>query len=179
MALQHHDFKLRLRDAERLWLFVQLRLSDQEALDASLKEVQLSSRSWELEAKEDMERAVQVEAERDAARHEATMARLDIEAMRGARAQVATELARVRHVSAATKDARLKADSERDAAQQTLVVAEEARRKVEEENGHLTDEQLSLLMELGATKDDFTAFREKTLAPERRQWKRNSMRAVM
>ena len=31
-----------------------------------------------------------------------------------------------------------------------------------EENGRLTDERLSLLMELGATKDDFVAFREKS-----------------
>ena len=43
-----------------------------------------------------------------------------------------------------------------------MVAAEEARRKTEEENGRLIDEQLSLLMELGATKDDFTAFRERT-----------------
>ena len=33
-----------------------------------------------------------------------------------------------------------------------------------EENGRLTDERLSLLMELGATKDDFVAFREKSSA---------------
>ena len=39
---------------------------------------------------------------------------------------------------------------------------EEACRKAEEENGLLTDERLSLVMELGATKDDFAAFREKT-----------------
>ena len=43
-----------------------------------------------------------------------------------------------------------------------MVTAEEARRKAEEENGHLTDERLSLLVELGATKDDFEAFRERT-----------------
>ena len=52
---------------ERLRLFVQLRLSDQEALDASLKEAQLSSRRWELEAKEAMERVVWAEIERDVA----------------------------------------------------------------------------------------------------------------
>ena len=67
MALQHYDFELRLRDAERLRLFVKLRLSDQEALDASLKEAQLSSQRWELKAKEAMERAVWAETERDAA----------------------------------------------------------------------------------------------------------------
>ena len=41
---------------------------------------------------------------------------------------------------------------------------EEARRKAEEENGCLTDERFSFLMELGATKDDFAAFLEKTSA---------------
>ena len=35
---------------------------------------------------------------------------------------------------------------------------------MEEENGHLTDERLSLLMELGAIKEDFAAFREKSSA---------------
>ena len=45
-----------------------------------------------------------------------------------------------------------------------MVAAEEALRKAEEENGRLTDERLSLLMELGATNDDFVAFREKTSA---------------
>ena len=35
---------------------------------------------------------------------------------------------------------------------------------MEEENGRLTDERLSLLMELGATKDDFPAFQERTFA---------------
>ena len=89
---------------------------------------------------------------------------LDIEVMSGARAQVEAELACVRHVLAIAKGARLKADSEHDAAQQALVVVEEARRKVKEENGPLTDERLSLLMELGPTKDDFVAFREKTSA---------------
>ena len=109
-----------------------------------------------------MERAVRAEAERDAARHEVAMDRLETEAMSVARAQVEAELARVRRVSVAAEDTRSKADSERDAAQQALVTAEEARRKAEEENGCLTDERLSLLMELRATKDDFAAFREKT-----------------
>ena len=105
MTYQHHDFELRLRDAERLRLFVQSRLSYQEALDASLKKAQHSSRRLELEAKEAGERAVQAEVERDVARHEAAMARLEIEAMSGAWAQVEAELVHVRGVSAAVKDA--------------------------------------------------------------------------
>ena len=37
----------------------------------------------------------------------------------------------------------------------------EACKKVEEENGRLTDERLALVMELGTVKDEFAAFREK------------------
>ena len=129
-----------MRDAKRLRLFVQSRLFDQEALDASLKEAQLSSRHWELEAKKAMERAVRAETERDAAQHEAAMARLEIDAMSGALAQLEAELALVRHILVITKDARLKSDSDRDAAQQALVVAEETRRKADDENGRLTYE---------------------------------------
>ena len=44
------------------------------------------------------------------------------------------------------------------------MAAKEACQRVEEENGHLTDERLSLFVELGATKDDFAAFREKSFA---------------
>ena len=78
--------------------------------------------------------------------------------MSGARAQVEAKLVRFRGVSVAAEDTQLKEDSKCDAAQQALVAAEEARWKVKEENGRLTNERLSLLMELGATKDDFVAF---------------------
>ena len=40
----------------------------------------------------------------------------------------------------------------------------EACKKVEEENDHLADEKLALVIELGALKDDFTAFRDKAVA---------------
>ena len=60
-----------------------------------MKEAQLSSQHWELEAKEAREREVRVETELDVARHEATMARLEIDAMSGAWAQVEAELAHV------------------------------------------------------------------------------------
>ena len=39
----------------------------------------------------------------------------------------------------------------------------EACKKVEEENGHLADEKLALVLELGALKDDFAAFRDKAV----------------
>ena len=64
-------------DVEKLRLYVQSGLSDQEILNASLKEAQLNAQRWELEAKEAVDRAARTEAERDAARHEAAMARLE------------------------------------------------------------------------------------------------------
>ena len=42
------------------------------------------------------------------------------------------------------------------------MATKEAFQRVEEENGHLTNERLSLLVELGATKDDFATFWEKS-----------------
>ena len=44
------------------------------------------------------------------------------------------------------------------------MAAKEDCRRVEEENGPLTDERLSLLVELRPTKDDFVAFQEKSFA---------------
>ena len=57
--------------------------------------MEVSSRRWDSEAKETVERAVRVEAERDVARHEASMARLDAKAAGSTQAQVESELARV------------------------------------------------------------------------------------
>ena len=39
--------------------------------------------------------------------------------------------------------------------------AQEVLKKAEEENGHLADEKVALIIELGALKDDFFAFRDK------------------
>ena len=80
MSLQHREFITRLRDVERLRLYVESGLSSRESLDASLKEAQLSVRCLELEDKEAADMAARAEDERDAARHEVVMARLEIEA---------------------------------------------------------------------------------------------------
>ena len=72
MSLQHREFVNRLRDAERLRLYVQSWISTQESL--------------ELEAKEVADKAARVEEERDAARHETEMAWLETEAVDNARA---------------------------------------------------------------------------------------------
>ena len=95
MALQHHEFELRLRDAERLRLYVQSGMAEWETQSASLKEAELACRRLELEAKESAERAARAEAERDAARHEATMAKLEIEGAVNTLAQMESELTRV------------------------------------------------------------------------------------
>ena len=79
MALQHHEFELWLRDAERLRLYVQSGMAEREMQSASLKEAELACCRLELEAKESAKRAVQARAERDTARHEAAMAKLETE----------------------------------------------------------------------------------------------------
>ena len=75
-----------------------------------------------------------------------------------------SELTRAQRALAVVKNARLRAESERGVAQEALVVAGEAYRKAEEENSHLTNERLALVMELRTIKDDFAAFREKAVA---------------
>ena len=95
MALQHHEFELRLRDAERLRLFVQASMEEQEMRDASLKKAELECRHLELEAKESAERAARAEAKRETALHEAAMAKLAPKGAFNTRVQIETELARV------------------------------------------------------------------------------------
>ena len=58
----------------------------------------------------------------------------------------------------------LKAESELDSARQALAAVKEAFQRAEEENSSSTDERLSILMELGAIKEDFTTFRAKSSA---------------
>ena len=164
MSLQHREFINRLRDVERLRLYVQSGLSTQESLDASLKDVQMIVQRLELEAKEAADKEAWAEEERDAARHETAMARLEIEAVGNARAPVESELSRVQCALTTSEGGWLKAESELEFLQQALAAAKEACRKAEEENGRLTDERLSLVMEPGATKEDFAAFREKSSA---------------
>ena len=163
MELQHHEFELRLRDAERLRLYVQSGMAEQEKQSASLKEAELVCRHLELEEKESAERAVWAEAERDVKRHEAAMAKLQIEGAVNTRAQVEFELARVQRALADAENARLRVESERGVAQEVLVVAGEACRKAKEEKIRLADERLALVIELETIKDDFAAFREKAV----------------
>ena len=116
MALQHHEFELRLRDAERLRLYVQSGMAEREIQSASLKKAELACRRLELEAKDSTERAAWAEAERNTARHEAAMAKLEIEGVINTRAQMEFELAQVQCALAVAESARLKAKSERDVA---------------------------------------------------------------
>ena len=79
MALQHHEFELRLRDAERLRLFVQAGMAEREMHSASLKKSELACRRLELEARESAERVARAEAKRDTVCHEVVMAKLATE----------------------------------------------------------------------------------------------------
>ena len=164
MALQHHEFELRLRDAERLRLFVLAGMAEREMHSASLKKAELACHRLELEAREYAERAARGEAERDTARHEVAMAKLATEGAFNTRAQIESELARVQNALALAEEARRRAEFDHGAAQEALAATGEACKKVEEENSHLAEEKLALVIELRAVKDDFAAFREKAAA---------------
>ena len=164
MALQHHEFELRLRDAERLRLYVQARMAEWEMQSASLKKVELACRRLELEAKESAERAARAEAKRDAACHEAAMAKLVTEKVVNTRAQIESDLAQVQRALALAEEAHQRAESEHGAAREALALAGEACKKEEEENGRLANERLALVMEVGTVKNEFVAFREKAAA---------------
>ena len=132
-----------------------------------MKKVELACRRLELKAKEFAERAARAEAERDAALHEAAMAKLSAEGALSTRAQVETELARVQRALGLVEEARRKAEFDRGAAQEVLAATREACKKAEEENSQLAEEKLALVIELGAVKDDFAAFREKGAAEKK------------
>ena len=106
MALQHHKFELRLRDAERLRLYVQAGMAEREMQSTSLKKAELACRRLELEARESVERAIRVEVERDATFHEVAMAKLATEGAINTRAQIEFELAQVQRALALAKEAR-------------------------------------------------------------------------
>ena len=129
-----------MRDAERLRLYAQSVVSDHRALSASLVEAESSSRHWENEAKESIEKMAQVEAERDVARHDALMTRMDADAAGNVGTQVESELARV---------------------QNALAISEEARRKAGSEATQLEVDQTSILLELGMAKDEVFSIRTK------------------
>ena len=108
MTLQHHEFELRLRDAERLRLYVQSGMAKQETQSALLKKAEFTCRRLELEAKESAERAARAEPERDVVRHEAAMAKLKIEGAVNTRAHVDSELTRVQCALVVAENAHLK-----------------------------------------------------------------------
>ena len=62
MNYQHREFQTRLRDAERLRLYAQSVVSDHRVLIDSLAEAKSSSRRWENEAKESVERMARAKA---------------------------------------------------------------------------------------------------------------------
>ena len=82
------------------------------------------------------------EAEIDAARHDALMARMDTDATGNARVSVESELARV---------------------QNALATTEEARQKADDEVSRLTDERVSLLLELGLVRMKYLIFGQRPL----------------
>ena len=145
-------------------MYVQSGLSDQKSLNASLKEAQLNARHWEMENKEVVDKVARAKAEKDVARHEAAMERLKTDMAGSARAQMESELTRVQRALTTSEGVWMKVESELDFVQQALAATREACRKVEEEICRLTNERLSLIMELGAGKEELAAFQAKATA---------------
>ena len=86
------------------------------------------------------------------------MARLDVESAESALVQVESELAKVQHALDASEDARHKGESELTGVQHALAASEEARRKAKDKASRLADERVSLLLELGASINELSAF---------------------
>ena len=139
-------------------LYAQSVISNHKALSASLAEGESSSRGWENEAKEGVEKLDREKVERDVAYHEASIARMDADTAGNAKAKVESKLARV---------------------QNALAVAEEAMRKAEDEVSHLAIERVSLLLELGTSKYKVSALQAQRPLKRKMPWRRLMRRASM
>ena len=136
MAHQHREFQSRLDDAEKLRLYAQSTVSKHQALYASLAKAKSKSKHWELEAKVSRGKIAQMEKERDKAKQKAKVACLVAIVEGEARARAKEDLARV---------------------QKALAAAKEGRHKVEVGTARPKVEWTSLLLELGATKEEVSS----------------------
>ena len=114
------------------------------ALSGSLAEAKSNSQRLENEARGNVERMARAEAERDVSHHDALMACMDanVAGKARARARVEFELAMV---------------------QNALATVQEARQKADDLVSRLTDERVSLLLELGTCMDEISAIWTKAL----------------
>ena len=139
-------------------------MAEREMHSASLTKAKLACLRLELEARESTKRVARAEVERDTTCNEAAMAKLATEGTVNTQAHIESELARVQSALVLAEEARRRAEFEHGVAQEALATVGEACKKAEEENDHLVDEKLVLVIELGALKDDFTAFQDKAAA---------------
>ena len=133
MPHQHRELPYRLENAKKLGLYAQSTTSKHRALEKSLDKAKYRSKHWEREAKEGTERITSAKKERDKAIEEAQVARL---------------------ASVTEGDAKAWAEDDLAKAQSTLAIAEEAKRKEKAESTRLEVERTSLLLEIGAAKDE-------------------------
>ena len=107
--------------------------SKHRALEESLDKAKFRSKHWEWKANEGTERITSAAKERDRAKEEAQVAKLAAVTAGDIKAWAENDLARVQSALAAT---------------------EEAKRKAESETACLEVERMSLLLEIGAAKDE-------------------------
>ena len=107
--------------------------SKHHAREESLDKAKSRSKHWERKAKEGIERIIGTENERDRVKEKVEVAQLVVIATGEAKAQAEDDLAR---------------------AQSAMVTAEEVKCKAEVETTLLEVERTSLLLEIGAAKDE-------------------------
>ena len=136
MARQYWELHPRMEDVEKLGLYAQSTVSKHHPLDVTLVKAKNRSKNWEWKAKVGAEKIASAEKKRDEAKEEAQIARLAAVVAGDAKAWAKDDLARV---------------------QDALVVAEEARHKAEAKVARLEVERTSLVLEIGATKDEVSS----------------------
>ena len=140
MARQHRELQARLEDAEKLWLYAGSATSKHWALKESL-----------CKAKEGTEKVMGVEKERDEAKEEAQVAWLADVITGNAKAKAEGDLAKVQDALEAVKEVRVAVEEARHKTKA------EVRRKAEAEAAYLEVKRMSLLLEIGTTKDEVSS----------------------
>ena len=136
MAGEHRELFLQLEDAKKLWRYAQSAVSKHHALDDALNKAKARSKSWERKAKAGIERITCAKKERDEAKEKAKHSQL---------------------ASVTVGDAKVRAEDNLVRVKDSLVIAKEAKRNAEVEVARLEVERTSLMLEIGATKDEVSS----------------------
>ena len=112
MACQHQEFRSRLDDAKKLWLYAQSAASNHHTLTASLTKTKASSECWEKEARDGTASVIRAERERDEAKQEARAAQMIVTAAGDAKAMVEVDLTKALNSLATAEEGGCRSEAE-------------------------------------------------------------------